>query len=454
VALMRAATLGLHLAGRSGQRRSPPADLGFPFAEFPLVLRQRGDGFRTDFRPEAHAAALAGPTYHVDIATGSDAASGAGWGAALKSIFVATQRGNAGGVPFNVLVKAGVYPRASNFTDNGPMVVPTQEAAYRAHGGRVTCWAGHELSWPASPHGTYSNCYAVTRSTVTVVLDLLEQNSSGDPAELSRVADAESCNATPDSWAQVGSTLYVQRADGLAPTNANTRVLIVIDAFALDATGKSVYLEGFDFQGGANGGVFVHGEASRNVVCVDCSARFAGGPGHAGSGFAVEDNAGLVALLGCTAAANAKDGFDFRWSLGGTPDLHPLVVDGHAHDNGRHAHKADAGLACRDGVAAVVIGGVYHANFGANLWTGDASLACCLGAFAHDSHGDVARGGSLGPVDFAASGSSQLWLEQTRSAGSIDALAASDTATIRHRRHAQTAGQNHVAGEGAEIAAF
>jgi hypothetical protein len=452
---MRMPGLGLHRSGSAGRRRAPPAGLGFPLAEFPLAIRQRGGRFLTDFRAEAHAAAaLAGPTYHVDVAAGSDAGSGAGWGTALKSIFVATQLGNAGGVPFNVLVKAGVYSRANNFTNSGPMVVPTQPVAYRAFGGRVTCWSGHDLSWPATPHATYGNCHSVARSTVTVVLDLLQTNGFGSPAELVRVADAAACNTTPGSWAQDGGTLYVRRGDGLAPTNANTRVLIVVDAFALDATGKSVYLEGFDFLGGANGGVYVRGTASRNIICVDCSARFAGGPGHAGDGFRVEDNSGLAAFVRCVAAANANDGFDFRWSLGGTPGLSPLAIDCEAQDNGRHAHLSDSGLACRDGIGGIAVGGEYHHNYGANLRLGEASKFWCLGSVARDSHGDSARGGSTGPADFAASGTAQLWLEQTRSAVSAQAMAATDTAVIRFRRHAQDGGQGYSAAGGASIVAF
>jgi hypothetical protein len=433
----------------------PPEGLGFPFADVPVILRQRGGRFVTDFRPEAHAAeALAGPTYHVDIATGSDSASGANWAAALKSIFVATQLGNTGGVPFNVLVKAGVYSRANNFTNNGPMVVPTQPVAYRAHGGRVTCWAGHDLSWPGSPHATYGNCYAVTRSTVTAVLDLLHLNDSGDPVELSRVSDATTCDATPDGWAQVGSTLYVRRGDGVAPTNANTRVLIVIDAFALDATGQSVYLEGFDFQGGANGGVFVHGAASRDVICVDCAARFAGGPSHSGDGFLIEDNDGLAALVGYIAAGNAHGGFAFRWTEDEPVTQHVAAIDCVARDNGRHAHHANSGLAGGDGTTGLVVGGVYSGNFGANIESGEGSTLWCLGTVAQDSLGDADLGGTIGPVDFSAGGTSQLWLEQTRSGGSAEAMVATDTAIIRFRRHAQESGQTRSADEDASIEGF
>lgn len=209
-----------------------------------------------------------------------------------------------------------------------------------------------------------------------------------------------------------------------------------------------------DRKAAANAGVFVHGAASRQVVCVDCTARFAGGPSHAGDGFRIADNTGLAALVRCTAAANANDGFDFRWSLGGTPALSPLAIDCRAYDNGRHAHASDNGLACREGLAAVVLGGEYHDNFGANLRAGEASRLWCLGTVARESQGDAARGGSVGPVDFAASGTSQLWLEQTRSAVSDEAMAATDTAVIRFRRHAQSGGQAYSAAGGASVVAY
>ncbi|WP_018184149.1 hypothetical protein [Kaistia granuli] len=452
---MRLPDLGLAWPGSPVRQRVPPAGLGFPLVDYPLALRQRGDRFLADFGPEAYAsAALAGPTYHVDIATGNDTNAGTSWGTALKSIFVATQLGNTGGVPFNVRVKAGVYPRANNFTNNGPMVVPTQPVAYRAVGGRVTCWAGHDLAWPATPHATYGNCYAVARSTVTVVLDLVAQNAFGDPLELIRVADAATCNATPGSWAQESGTLYVRRADGAVPSSANTRVLIVVDAFALDATGRSVFLEGFDFQGGANGGVFVHGTAARNVILVDCSARYAGGPSHAGDGFRIEDSGGIAALVGCVAAANASDGFDIRWSLGGTPSLRPLAIDCQGYGNGRHAHVSNNGFACHDSLSGIVVGGDFHDNCGANLRVAGAARLWCLGTVAQASLGDAARGGTVPSIDFQATGTAQLWLERARSAVSTYAFAAADTAAIRLRQHAKGTGQAELAPGGASITAY
>jgi hypothetical protein len=143
VDLMRMPGLGLMAGMAAGRRTTPPAGFDFPFDDYPLALRRRGNRHLTDFKPEAYAAAaLAGPTYFVDIVTGNDGNPGTSWGAAVKSIFVATQLGNAGGVPFQVSVKSGVYSRANSFTNGGPMVIPTQPAAYRAVDGRVICWAG------------------------------------------------------------------------------------------------------------------------------------------------------------------------------------------------------------------------------------------------------------------------------------------------------------------------
>ncbi len=452
---MRMPGLGLATGANAGRRVAPPSGLGFPFDEHPLRLRRRGGRFLTDIQPEAHAAAaFAGPSYFVDIATGNDSSPGTSWGAALKSIFVATQLGNAGGVPFNVAVKAGVYPRANSFTNAGPMVIPTQPAAYRSVGGRVTCWAGGDLGWSGAPDGTYGNCYAIARSNVTVVLDLADANSFGDPAELVRVADAAACNATAGSWAQAGGTLYVHRADGAAPTNANTRVLLVVDAFVLDGTAKSIYLEGFDFQGGANGGVFIYGAAERALVFVECSARYAGGPSHLYDGFRILDTSGLALLVRCVAASNAKDGFNFHWSFGGTPALHHVTIDCRAHGNGRYDSQSNNGLTSHDGLVGIDVGGLYHDNFGANVVSNAASRLWCLGTEARDSLGDGPRGGTVEAVDFNTQETTTFWLERTRSSGSSRSLVAGDSSTIRLRRHRAGAGQAQVTAPGATISTY
>lgn len=447
---------GLGLAGPGGSHRvAPPSGFEFPFADYPLALRWRGGRFLTDCKPEDHAsAALAGPRYFVDIATGNDGNAGTSWGAAVKSIYVATQLGNAGGVPFNVSVKAGIYSRANSFTNSGPMVVPTQPAAYRAIGGRVFCWAGGDLGWSGMPDGTYGNCYAVARSNVTVVLDLAHANAFGDPAELKRVADASACNATAGSWAQVGGTLYVHRADNAAPSNANSRVLLLVEAFTLNGTGKSIYLEGFDFQGGADGGVFVQGAVARTLVFVDCSARYAGGPSHLYDGFRIFDTAGLALLVRCVAASNAKDGFNFHWGRGGTPTLHHLTIDCRGYDNGRHDSQSNNGLTSHDGLVGIDVGGLYHDNFGANVVSNSTSRLWCLGTEARDSLGDGPRGGAVEPVDFNTQETTTFWLERTRSSGSARSIVAGDTSTIRMRHHRAALGQVQLAASGATIAEY
>lgn len=452
---MRMPNPGLSIAATRARRVTPPSGLGFPFADHPLALRRRGGRYLAHIDPASYAAdALAGPHYFVDIATGDDSHAGTSWSAALKSIFVATQLGNAGGVPFHVSVKAGVYPRSNSFTDSGPMVVPTQPVAYRAVGGRVLCWAGGDLGWTGSPDATHGDCYTVARSNVTVVLDLAHDNAFGDPSELTRVADASACNAMPGSWAQVGGTLYVHRLDGVAPTNASTRVLLVVDAFALDDTAASIYLEGFDFQGGANGGVFVHGAVDRSLVLVDCSARYAGGPSHLYDGFRIFDTAGLALLVGCVAASNAKDGFNVHWGRGDTPELFHLTIDCHAYDNGRHGSQSNNGLTSHDGLVGIDVNGLYHDNFGANVVSNSASRLWCLGTEARDSQGDGPLGGDVEPVDFNAQESSTYWLERTKSSGSARALVAGDTATLLLRGHRAGEEQAQLAAPEARIGTF
>jgi hypothetical protein len=268
------------------------------------------------------------------------------------------------------------------------------------------------------------------------------------------VADAATCNATAGSWAQVGGTLYVHRADGGAPTNANSRVLLVVDAFVLDDTGKSVYLGGFDFQGGANGGVFVQGAATRSLVFVDCSARYAGGPSHLYDGFRVFDTSGLAAFVRCVAASNAKDGFNFHWGQGGTPSLHHLTIDCRAYDNGRYGSQSNNGLTSHDGLTGIDVGGLYHDNYGANVVSNSASRLWCLGTEARDSLGDGPRGGLVEPVDFNTQETTSFWLERTKTSGSARSLVAGDTSTIRLRQHRAALGQTQLADAGATITTY
>ncbi|MCX5493089.1 hypothetical protein OSH11_00065 [Kaistia dalseonensis] len=452
---METAAIKIAGDGQAVRRITPPDGFPFPFSTYPLAITRRGGRFATDFDPESRAgAALAGPAYYVDIATGNDANAGTSAGAPLRSIHKATQLGNAGGVPFQVRVKSGTYPRANNFTNNGTMVIPTQPVAYLAEGGRVTSWSGNDLVWPATPDPTYPNCYVAARGNVTFVLDLLANTADGDRDELRKVADPAACHATAGSWVVVGSSLYVHRADGLAPTNANTRVLLVVDSFALDGTAKSVYLRGFDFEGGSNGGVFVHDAATRDLIFVDCSAKYAGGPSNPFDGFRILDTTGLVAFIRCTAAAAAKDGFNLHWSLGGTPALFHLSVDCIGRNNGRYSGASNNGLTGHDGLVGIDIGGLYFGNFGPNVVSIGASRLWCVGTRARDSHSDVSLGG-IGPsCDFNTQDTTIFWLESTASSGSTLTLVADGQSTIRTRHHASGPGQGYQVGVSASILSF
>ena len=60
--------------------------------------------------------------YYVDVVNGVDTNNGSTWALAFKSIYKATQAGNAAAVPYTVNIAAGWYPRANGFSNNGATI--------------------------------------------------------------------------------------------------------------------------------------------------------------------------------------------------------------------------------------------------------------------------------------------------------------------------------------------
>lgn len=433
-----------------------PSGFTWPQSTYPLDFGYDGTKYTSDFDPTAYAAAaLAGTQYFVNVGTGSDVADGFTSGTAVKSIWKAIQLGNATATPYRVSIAPGSYPRENGFTNTGTLVPATQPAAFVASGAGVECWTGSTLTWPGSPDATFTSTYKVTRGSVARVLNIGATDANGDYAELTRVADATTCNSTPNSWAQSGSDLYVHRPAEAAPTNLNTRVLLKSTPnLQTGATSKDMYVSGIDFQGGNVGCVYLGAAATLNFMAVDCSAKFSGSSTDLVDAWRLDNITGIVGLVRCTAACAAKDGINFHWSPGGTPTLYGITVDCIGRNNGRDTSTSNNGLTLHDDIIAVDVNGEYYGNYGTNVIPINACLMFCLGTYAHDSEGDTGLGGTSGPIDYQTQMTARLWLQETRSATSTNSLSAANTSVIRKRRHTATGGQTEVVGAGATIAQF
>lgn len=415
-----------------------PVGFNWPFATYPLSIQQTSStSFVTNFIAELYAAAaLAGPTYYVNGSTGSDAAAGTALGTAVKSIWKATQLGNAGGVPFNVRVAAiaGGYPRENGFSNSSTPVPNTVAAAYISTGGVVECWTGSTLTWTGTPDATYTNTYVAARSSVSQIIDTAVRDANGDYLRMVQVADAATCNTTPNSWAQVAGNIYVHRQNNDVVSNANTRVLLkATPNIVIDGTSKSIYLNGFELHGGANACVAMGAQATMNVIAVNVKTCYAGDNLVNINGWKIDYITGLVALVNCVSSQNEADGFNTHWTPGGTPQVYTLTIGCRGYNNGRDTVLSCNGLTSHDGCINIDVMGEYFNNYGTNVEPINSNQMWCVGTYAHDSFGDTSHGGTSPPRDFEAQSTAQMWLQGCRSSGSAQALNASGTAFIKTR---------------------
>ncbi len=415
---------------------------------YPLRFSRQGSRFACDFNLEAYAAApFAGTQYYVSP-TGSDANTGLSSGQALRSIHAAITKGNLTAAPFFVLVAAGSYPRENGFTSTGTLVPATQPCAIIGSG-LVECWTGSNLTWPGAVDPSFDATYLVARSNVAKVLDLAVTNANGDYAELTRVTSDALCQSTPSSWYQSGANLRVNRTG--APTNANTRVLLLSTPnLQLGATSKNMYVSGIHFQGGSGGAVAVTGLATLDAMFSNCTMKYAGALSVNVNGLAVDNITGLVAARNCVFACNQADGANGHKNAG-APLL--LTIDCIGRDNGRDTALSANGWSIHESMPGVDVGGEYHGNYGTNFIPIGTTHAFALGTIARDSLGDIVHGGTSPPIDFQTQNSARLWLNRTRSYGSATALAAADTSIILHKQHSAGA-QAQTAGASASIGTY
>lgn len=437
-----------------------PAGFPWPLATYPITFGFSNGVYTANFDPRPYNAGLrlGQPTLFANLGTGSDANNGLTPATAVKSIFKATQLGNATNLPFYVQIDASggtSFPRDNNFTNVGTPVPNTQEAAYVVVNGTIDCWSGSNLAFPSSNDVTFPNTYSLTRSAVARVLNTVTLDVNGDYTEYPKVADAATCDATRPSWAQVGTTLYINTIGNVAPTTSDTRVLLQSTPnFANAVTSKSVYFENINFIGGQAGAVSMGNIATMNLGAKNCSAKFGGSTVDAANGWRLDNITGIASLQNCVGSCNESDGINSHWTPGGTPGLYTLTINCIGRNNGRDTVTSCNGLTSHDGIISIDVNGEYYGNFGANVIPILSCQMFGLGIYSHDSQGDVSHGGVTVPTDYQTQNTATMYLQSCRSATSTNALLASNTSTIRIRNFQPTAGQAIVQQTGATISAF
>jgi hypothetical protein len=266
------------------------------------------------------------------------------------------------------------------------------------------------------------------------------------------VADQATVRTTPGSWTDIGATLAVKRADGLAPTVDNTLVLRNISVAALDSCTTDLYIEGFDFEGGPMGALWCDPVANRNIVLNDCTFRYAGNSTNMLDGLRVRRTNGLVLLNNCSADGNWKDGFNYHTDSSGG-QMYVLQNNCTSIDNGRAGSSSNNGVTTHDSVILIDVNGNHQpTNDGAVFHVIEDTLTWCVGT---DVVSDA--GGDSNQTAFKASNNAEMWLQGTTATGPTSgayALHAQGIAGKIHKRNHTTVLGSEVADVGAAIDAF
>jgi hypothetical protein len=395
---------------------------------YPLIPVKVNDVWQSDFDPDDYLprSYFSGTPLFVDFTTGSDAANGQA-GTPVKSLWRAINLINTAGVPTHVTVTPGTFPRANWF--NSGSVVLTTPAWFEVVGGEALAYNGDVLTWPGSPDATYTNTYKSARSNVSRVVNLLTTSAYGNHyVDFTKVADAATCNSTVNSWAQVGSDLYVNR--GGAVTNANTRAYLTTNGLR---TSASLRLTGFNIEGGGGLGGCLHIlDIVEGVVIVeDCSLRYPGSDAAPRDCWFSDDSSGLIAFINTDFSSSSKDGGNAHWTNDALRQTYVLTIGCSGNDFGRGASTSNNAITAHETVVWLDIEGDYAYARGTPIRNINDSRMGKLGGSVSYDLGD---GGGFTPSVVRVDNTAENWFVDVTitSAGENTLLTADDGVNYIH----------------------
>lgn len=352
--------------------------------------------------------------FHVDVAAGSNTNNGLTQGTAFKSIYKAQQSlaalGSAGGIIH--VYNTGHYNRADNFYGSSAAAQCTVPTLFIAHGGVIDTSTAESITWTAD--ATFTNTYtsSITAADWSGVYDMAAYNSRNRGyGELQLVGSAAICNRTPGSYFITGTTLYVNRADGAAPTNVNTRACRGVFNFRVNSALPSVAFigaepgDGWGFLGGPNNaGSFAYLPLQAlpkpaQLMCVVADNVRTQGGFH---GFSVNSTYGLVYLKDCGGTGAQEDIFNLHNNKGDINDI--VAINPWGRNAGKPGHLSNQIWTQHDNAncRAIVIGADFDDAAGGLVRNiGGSKLQIVYPTLGSD-RGDKIYGGVVEPVAIRA----------------------------------------------------
>lgn len=340
-----------HRLDRAGLLRFDGASLQYPssgaFEWVSGYLSKSGTGYSSSLVP-ASLRPVTTASIYVST-TGNDTT---GNGTSVNPYRTITKAISVMNQATTVYVAVGTYDHNRHFQGATTPIV-NYDCEFIATGGRVVCTTSQQnLVW--TPNGTYPNVYQATRSAVYEVIDedASEVNADGLGEHLTVQASVADVDANPGSWYASGGVVYVRTGDSRAP-DANLHVTLNVNMVAINGASRIVYIENFDFKGGAVG--CVKTTACSRLVLNGCTLRYAQTNGLDAD--ATTD----VYCFNTTADENELDGFNY------TTVTRAFEYGCTARGNGHDGGNINNGSSMHSGGTIVRINGTYSRNSGINV---------------------------------------------------------------------------------------
>lgn len=399
--------------GLSGARTAinVPDGFGFDFAKLPttLSLYRKPSGtieWTYDYLQGIPSGCKSAPLSRIIHVSNSGSSGNTGVGAYLGdfsnakvSIGAAITYGNSLGAAYRVVVKSGTYLRNEAWN-----VAPTQDCWIQGWidetGVKPVSTANNDYTWTLD--GTYTNCYKTTRSAALRVFDSTYTDAQGCYRELTKQASLSACNTNPNSWYTDGTTVYVYRQDGQAPTTVSTLLMINVNVYLTASGGGDLYVSNMRFFGGT--GAFT-GCPTKTATLVDCDFAYQGGSALAIDALQILDFKQVVCVR-CRAYCAYKDGINVHANGGNIPQL--LTLDCSGWRNGAAGILSCNGWTTHDAVKAIDVNGRYYANRGFNIaCVDDSTHSWLIGTNSAFSYGD----GTSPPCAYYFTNAGSYWMD-------------------------------------------
>jgi len=378
-----------------------------------LTIQRKETRFRVNGFDISSLMPTAVVTYYVKLG-GSDADTGLSWDHALGSIQVAVGKANVD----RIYVQAGLYTR--NFGWNDANL--SRNCSIIGVGGQVissTQVIG--LVWALTVGQTYT--YQATRSNVQGVFDKAVLDSNGDYTRYSNQSSIATVEATPGSWWQSGTTIYVHTINN-RPVDADVYVSLI--QYNGEAIGNiTVYIENITFEGGIIAFRMNDSAAGQTpkLYAKNCQFKYSTN----GNGLTVLTATNTI-LQDCIAAANIQDGFNYHAHNGIIPKA--IEINCISRNNGTTVSDTDNASSCHDGGSIIRIGGKYYNCKGPNVVEDSALESWNLGVESYDSVASAAGQNA----NFMCGTSGTMWLDRCISHSSINGITSGSGTIINKRK--------------------